>query len=482
MNVIDEILSEWSYRCHDGIVDMNDPKKIAILKEVLIKEGIDDDIVDAVLNLSKDDPSSEEKKQKALAVLTGTTSETGISDAIAALNDEEKQKVLKYINNKFKDEIKDFLELEQKINKKVGNTDTADIVTALAIKMKEDDSLSEYLSSNNQLSFDLEKPTGDLLTILEDTKLNKNFLSRIILFTPSEGNKSLGVGEIALELFFKNTQKAKVGDIIVDNQLVELKSQSARFSGKGEGRSGNLNALYTSFKTKYVDIDDSSNLASYISDILNNFKTNDDLKFINDQLNKVYPETSNIEITLEDFEKRNINKKLIKKYVASYVALYKNNSYYMLISKESPFSYTLYNPTSLIDNLDNLSWESNITKKNAYPQLNLNKNKSSSDEENFKPKKLKEPETINIWKGFVESSSSGQYVSEDWINSRSDDNLKKQFDCSRKNIKGTHCFLKSDANIELVLTDNKPSWLEENQDLTEELTNYLIKSMTESIK
>jgi hypothetical protein len=154
----------------------------------------------------------------------------------------------------------------------------------------------------------------------------------------------------------------------------------------------------------------------------------------------------------------------------------------MLISKESPFSYTLYNPTSLIDNLDNLSWESNITKKNAYPQLNLNKNKSSSDEENFKPKKLKEPETINIWKGFVESSSSGQYVSEDWINSRSDDNLKKQFDCSRKNIKGTHCFLKSDANIELVLTDNKPSWLEENQDLTEELTNYLIKSMTESIK
>jgi hypothetical protein len=35
MNVIDKILLEWSYRCHDGIVDMNDPKKLAILQEMV---------------------------------------------------------------------------------------------------------------------------------------------------------------------------------------------------------------------------------------------------------------------------------------------------------------------------------------------------------------------------------------------------------------------------------------------------------------
>jgi hypothetical protein len=35
MEVIDKILSEWSYRCHDGVVDMNDPKKVSILNEVL---------------------------------------------------------------------------------------------------------------------------------------------------------------------------------------------------------------------------------------------------------------------------------------------------------------------------------------------------------------------------------------------------------------------------------------------------------------
>jgi len=35
MNVIDQILNEWSFRCHDGIVDINDPKKKAILDEIL---------------------------------------------------------------------------------------------------------------------------------------------------------------------------------------------------------------------------------------------------------------------------------------------------------------------------------------------------------------------------------------------------------------------------------------------------------------
>jgi hypothetical protein len=42
MNVIDNILLEWSYRCPDGIVNMNDPKKKAILDEILAEYGIDE--------------------------------------------------------------------------------------------------------------------------------------------------------------------------------------------------------------------------------------------------------------------------------------------------------------------------------------------------------------------------------------------------------------------------------------------------------
>ena len=35
MNIIDEILNEWSFRCHDGIVDLNDPIKLSILNEII---------------------------------------------------------------------------------------------------------------------------------------------------------------------------------------------------------------------------------------------------------------------------------------------------------------------------------------------------------------------------------------------------------------------------------------------------------------
>jgi hypothetical protein len=35
MNVIDTILNEWSFRCHDGIVDLNDPTKLSVLHEII---------------------------------------------------------------------------------------------------------------------------------------------------------------------------------------------------------------------------------------------------------------------------------------------------------------------------------------------------------------------------------------------------------------------------------------------------------------
>jgi len=41
MVTIDNILLEWSYRCSDGIVDLNNPQKKAILEQILNKLGID---------------------------------------------------------------------------------------------------------------------------------------------------------------------------------------------------------------------------------------------------------------------------------------------------------------------------------------------------------------------------------------------------------------------------------------------------------
>ena len=35
MIVIDKILNEWSFRCHDGVVNLNDPIKLSVLNEIL---------------------------------------------------------------------------------------------------------------------------------------------------------------------------------------------------------------------------------------------------------------------------------------------------------------------------------------------------------------------------------------------------------------------------------------------------------------
>jgi hypothetical protein len=35
MEVIDKILNEWSFRCYDGVVDLNDPVKVSILHEIV---------------------------------------------------------------------------------------------------------------------------------------------------------------------------------------------------------------------------------------------------------------------------------------------------------------------------------------------------------------------------------------------------------------------------------------------------------------
>ena len=42
MTVIDKILNEWAYRCSDGVVDVNNPKKKAILDEILKEFNIDE--------------------------------------------------------------------------------------------------------------------------------------------------------------------------------------------------------------------------------------------------------------------------------------------------------------------------------------------------------------------------------------------------------------------------------------------------------
>jgi hypothetical protein len=99
MNVIDKILSEWSYRCHDGIVDMHNPKKVSILKEILVEykilnEDVDDDILNMLSNI--DDTNT---KEKVLMYLQNINKEED-KEEIDQLKDEVSPQSFRIIYNK----------------------------------------------------------------------------------------------------------------------------------------------------------------------------------------------------------------------------------------------------------------------------------------------------------------------------------------------------------------------------------------------
>lgn len=336
MNVIDEILNEWSYRCHDGIVDMNDPEKAKILLELLkpiLAEDIDDEILNVLIQID---------------------------------NQDTKTKILKYLNNinKKEDKVEDKVEdnLEKELKLKEFSEETIEYISLLSSKYNITKELEEYLNSNQLLSLNDLGKKGNLYNIIKTkTEFPDGFIKRIINYTSSEGSKALGIGEIALALFF-DAKKLKAGDIKINDKVIEIKGTLARFPGEGKGRSGNISDLYDELSQKYPDATLKANLSNYISLIIE--KNPEALDFINDKLNNIYPKTEDIKITSQ-----NIRPTLNKKYIASYVRSYPNNDYYMLISKESS-DYDLYDKDELIKAAEeNNILLSNISKSTSYPQL-----------------------------------------------------------------------------------------------------------------
>jgi hypothetical protein len=218
MNVIDKILSEWSFRCHDGIVDMNNPKKVSILNEILIEEGIDDDIVDAVLNLPKDDQASEEKKQKALAVLTGTS------------NDEKNKEI-----EQIKDEVspKDFKTIYNRIipylqNKGLPQKEILALISTFVLKDEEED-LIKYYESKHQ--FDINS-SESILKVPVEEGLKKDTVEDVYkMFSGGAGGgKGVGKEEYFLVAFYNNVKKEAEGDLTIGEIKYEIKGNESMVS------------------------------------------------------------------------------------------------------------------------------------------------------------------------------------------------------------------------------------------------------------
>jgi hypothetical protein len=102
MIVIDEILNEWAYRCHDGIVDINDPIKMSILNEILNEYDLklnEDNSIDYTKTLN----AKEVAKNRKVGGYRGNKVISFINDKKPFTLKDGSEVVLDFINDEIQD-------------------------------------------------------------------------------------------------------------------------------------------------------------------------------------------------------------------------------------------------------------------------------------------------------------------------------------------------------------------------------------------
>ena len=194
MTVIDKILNEWSFRCHDGIVDLNDPIKMSILNEILDKLGINlNEVVssDSVegINILKDkfgfgDDNFVEKSGKTFKVLVPNKEREEYTKKISDLEGFElsKRNTVKYKSATFEIKPKDSSESYNIKPQNVGvkgdfdyNIDNlkSDINQSLSSRNDLSEVQKKYLSQ--LLSGNIELTSEELAELTQD----KNFINQV---------------------------------------------------------------------------------------------------------------------------------------------------------------------------------------------------------------------------------------------------------------------------------------------------------------
>ena len=260
------------------------------------------------------------------------------------------------------------LELKEKLKLKNLSESLSKLIVIIAMHSDQDVKLSKYLD-DPKLTLDDLKVNTNLVELIKQTGFNEEFINNIIGIVPSESGNGIGKSEMALILFFKNAAKSKKykGDININGNIIEIKGSYARFPGKGIGRGGNIQKLF-SYLDKTYEIPRVLHLSEYIKNIYNSTLDKElFLKDINFKLNNIYP-NSDINVTPDNLN--NLKNILILKYVSSYINI-KQSDYYLLISSNTN-NYNIYNGDELKAKAikGNINFTA-ITPSSSYPQLKL---------------------------------------------------------------------------------------------------------------
>ena len=196
MNVIDNILLEWAYRCPDGIVDMNNPDKVKILFEILNEIDSKQELID-LINTTELSPEQIGKLKKYVG---GRVSQSDIN-----------------------------IQLERIFTAK-GLKRIGPLVVYLANNFDVEDRLLAYMQGESQPTL---SDSGNLFTLFSKSGLSEDFLKRLAQTTSNQ----LGAGELLLITMLKNAKKLQAksgqGDIQIGDEIIELKDKGATLSEWG---------------------------------------------------------------------------------------------------------------------------------------------------------------------------------------------------------------------------------------------------------
>jgi hypothetical protein len=248
MTVTDEILNEWSFRCHDGIVDLNDPKKLRILKEILDELGIDEEKQARIFKKTSNKSFNDLIETKNLSKKIKDTVITSLSEIekqeIANNASNDISKIISFLNNN-SDIIKKTFDIKEK---DMGRGEVTLIIASLdGQKIVKKGELGDVIIGGK--SYEL-KEANDKTPI----RAGGTFRSPVTALTTTLW--------LLKDEIFDGNNKEKYRDLLGDN----LFSRWQEFGKKVKGDENNKQVNWTSFGKKQLP-----QLKSFLSDLRNKF-------------------------------------------------------------------------------------------------------------------------------------------------------------------------------------------------------------------
>ena len=341
MIVIDNILNEWSFRCHDGIVDLSDPKKVKILFEILkpVLEDLDDDILNTLIN------SDSDTKSQVLKFIKKSSSKK------SEKNDEGG--FYAYLKNKnITDDIIDGINVPEKIY---------DIL----IDNDDFDNFNEY--RRNAKNFP--GGTNSLPEILADTKVSSKSISEIINIDGKKQGAGVGKGEIALALFFNDIKKSPgKGDLEWNGENLEVKSVGARLGGEREVSSSIILNSELGKAAEKFGFNPLKRLDAVISGLYSEIDPKELYNISVDFFKNMYPNANFNYLNIDSLKSiADTRKALNKLYISNYMNS-ENIQYIVYINATG--NYVIFSPEQIEEIVEkNIIKINSISGTNLYPQL-----------------------------------------------------------------------------------------------------------------